>query len=78
MDRLWALALLEEEAATHSCGQPISETFDPDNHDAYVAKAVKCGACAALAKEHKAASDPEQAADMDGMFFTVEKKADTV
>lgn len=49
-DREWALALLAEEGDTCTgCGQPLSETFDPANAEAYTVDAIGiCAGCYVL------------------------------
>ncbi len=66
-DRAWALALLQVEADSHTCGQPLSETLKAENGEAYTVD-VKgtCAACYAL--EAKAHGMP------DGMLYTVRKR----
>lgn len=72
-DRLWAIALLAEERATHSpCGHLVEEAFDPANADAYKAAAQRCYVCAEIAKEQARAL--EQGADPDGLYFGAHKK----
>ena len=67
-DRAWALALTVFEADQHHCGQPASESFDPDNEDAYVASGARCHACAAAAR--KAATFK----NLDGLSISVSRE----
>lgn len=55
-DRSWALALMAEERDVHDvCGQPMSETFDPKNAEAYTVD--RLGICAACYVLEAAAKD---------------------
>jgi hypothetical protein len=54
------------------CGQPRSESFDPDNHNAYEAKALVCHACAT--RDGKAKAFTEAGGSTEGLFITVSKK----
>lgn len=49
-NRAWALALAEVEAdSCHGCGQPLSQTTDPDAEGAYEVPApTRCHACTTL------------------------------
>lgn len=54
-DRWWALALLEMEAGTcRDCGQPTAESTSKDNEFAYVAQALQCHGCVAVAQRVRA------------------------
>lgn len=67
-DRLTALALLEEERNTHSCGHPIDEAFAKDNDGKYVGEAIRCHACAASQREAKDFED-----NPEGLFVIARK-----
>lgn len=72
-DRAWAMALLTYEADLCSgCGHPRSETTETHNEFAYVGKAIRCHACAAVGK----ASDPftVPGADARGLLIGITKR----
>ena len=66
---MWALAhdLIERDRCP-GCGQPLSESTDPSNDDAYLGHAVRCHGC-------KAAKSASQTVDGDpgGLHTWVEK-----
>lgn len=49
-DQAWAIALIAEEKDRHAdCGQPMSESFDPANEEAYTVDQLGiCAACYVL------------------------------
>ncbi|MCG6499466.1 hypothetical protein [Kitasatospora sp. A2-31] len=49
-DRAWALALLQVEAETCSCGHPLADTLDGDLEESWRAEIVRCHACATAAR----------------------------
>lgn len=75
-DRAWAMALLEVEADTHSCGHPLSETTATDAHGKplhtyEVDLPSVCGACHVL---HAELDDWADQPDLRATVFTVAKK----
>ena len=67
-DKEWAIALAMEEMATHTCGQPIAESFSSEFEDAYVAEGQRCHACAAMSHE------VERVTDQAGLSVSVRKR----
>ena len=67
-DRQWSLALLAEERGTHSCGQPIEESFAPENDGKYVWEAVLCHACAAAQREARTFDE-----NSEGLYVSARK-----
>ncbi len=67
-DRGLALALTAYEKGLHDCGQPIAESFHPDNEEAYTAEGVRCHACATAARASVSFDG-----DRDGLSITIEK-----
>lgn len=72
-DRQWAIALLTVEADTCSgCGQPRSETTVTAAEFGYVAEAIRCHGCAAVAKASDVFAAP--GADPRGLFIGVTRR----
>jgi hypothetical protein len=53
------------------CGQPRSESFADDNHDAYTVRKLRCHACAARDSESK--DYAESGGEMGGLYLAVTK-----
>jgi len=80
-DRQWAIALLTEERATHSCGHLSEESFAPDSAGEWEAEPSRCYACQASqtsADEYSrlAGLDPPQA-NIRGLYFSTHRKDST-
>jgi len=72
-DRYWALALLEVQADTcPECGQPWSESTDPNNEEGYTAQLVRCHACTASAQRVRAYQDKNSSTD--GLHVHIRKR----
>lgn len=73
-DRAWAVALLEYEADMCSgCGQPRSESMDAKHEEDYRPAALRCHACASIARaSERFAATPH--ADTKGLMFGVHLK----
>ena len=70
-DRAWALALVEFERSLCSCGEPLHESLDAANEEAYVAEFIRCHACAAVERANR--SLPESA-DRAGLRINVKRR----
>jgi hypothetical protein len=69
-DTVEILDYLADEKLIHEpCGQPIAESFRPENEFAYRATALACHACAAKAREMKALDVT------DGVYLVVERSS---
>lgn len=69
-DRAWAIALLEHEAdACSGCGQPRSESMDPENEFRYEPTVLRCHACKTVAREADSLS--ESKANLKGLMIGV-------
>jgi hypothetical protein len=70
-DRQWAIALLAEEKATHTCGHLIEESFAKENDGRYVGEAIRCHACAAAQRESQEFSE-----HAEGIYVTARRVDD--
>ena len=71
-DREWALALLDVEADTcGGCGQPLSESYLPENEYAYTVTPSRCHACAAMSRTSRQFLDGAGTNAADGLRFHV-------
>jgi hypothetical protein len=71
-DRDWAMALLAYEAELCECGQPRSESMNPDSEGAYVAEPLACHACRAIARSGEPFAESPRASQ--GLFISVTKR----
>lgn len=71
-DTALAVALTAIEAVTCSCGHDRRESMEAENEYAYVAKAVRCHACATRDRASEAYA--KQGGSTAGLAFTVSKK----
>jgi len=54
-DRAWAIALLVvEDEVCRGCGQPVTESTDPELEELWAAEVVRCHACAAAGRHMEA------------------------
>lgn len=67
-----AVALTAIETATCACGHDRRESMRSENEYAYVAKALRCHACAA--RDRKAAEFQDAGGSLAGLAITVEKR----
>lgn len=70
-DRAWATALLAYEKALCSCGQPVAESFAPENEFEYTATLMRCHACA---QADRATEALPESADRAGLRVQVTRK----
>lgn len=77
-DRDWAVALMLEEAETHQCGHPVSESFAQENDGTYFAESLRCHACAAIARQsadiNKQAASETEPLDPSGLVITARRR----
>jgi hypothetical protein len=72
-DRQWAIALMAYEADVCSgCGHPRSETTQIHNEFAYAGEAIRCHACAAVARASEAFTVP--GANARGLLIGVKRR----
>jgi hypothetical protein len=73
-DRAWAIALLDLEADTCSCGQSFSEATQPDAEGRYKATPVRCHACATRDSAARKFLEGAPESASDGLRFNITRK----
>lgn len=63
----------EQDTLCGGCGQPRDESMSPDAEGSYVAKPVRCHACAEQSRAAKVWADSP--GERAGLFFSVDRQS---